>query len=140
MGYTLELIEQIAEHMRALPEIEKTKIEKTRPEAVKLLAKEIKELQKKGYTLDQVASIITEKGIEIKTGTLKAYIQRGKDTQEETKPKARRGKKKELVQTTLPGTDSEKTDGAAKDTVQSTNKDTQPTAGTFTPKPDREDV
>ena len=125
MGYTLELIEQIAEHMRGLPEVEKNKIEKTRPEAVKMLAKEIKEMQRKGYTLDQIAGIITERGIEIKTGTLKAYIQRGKGPKPETKPKATKGTKPtksvDMHQETSPGTHATKKPGTFEVTPDTEN-------------------
>lgn len=78
MGYTLAQVEEIASKLRALPEIEPPPKDLTKQEVVKMLAKEIKALQKRGYSLDQIASSLKGEGLDISTPTLKSYLQRTK--------------------------------------------------------------
>jgi hypothetical protein len=60
MGYKLEQVEAIASKLRALPAIEPPPKDLTKQEVVKMLAKEIKSLQKRGYTLEQIASSLKD--------------------------------------------------------------------------------
>jgi hypothetical protein len=85
MGYKLEQVEAIASKLRALPAIEPPPKDLTKQEVVKMLAKEIKSLQKRGYTLDQIATSLKGEGLDITTPTLKSYMQKIKTP---TKPKA----------------------------------------------------
>jgi hypothetical protein len=85
MGYKLEQVEAIASKLRALPAIEPPPKDLTKQEVVKMLAKEIKSLQKRGYTLEQIASSLKGEGLDISTPTLKSYLQKIKSP---TKPKA----------------------------------------------------
>jgi hypothetical protein len=84
MGYKLEQVEAIASKLRALPAIEPPPKDLTKQEVVKMLAKEIKSLQKRGYTLDQIATSLKGEGLDITTPTLKSYLQKIKSP---TKPK-----------------------------------------------------
>ena len=79
MKYTTEQLEQIAAKLQAMPPVEKKK-EHSKQEAVKILKKEIVALQKRGYTLEQVADALRGEGFEISTPTLKSYLQRTKRT------------------------------------------------------------
>jgi len=78
MGYTIEQIETIAAKLRELPPIEKKKREVNKQSAIVLLAKEITALQKRGYTLDQIAETLRGEGLEITTPILKNALQRAK--------------------------------------------------------------
>jgi intein-encoded DNA endonuclease-like protein len=78
MGYTAAQVEEIAGKLRAMPVIEPPPKDLTKQEVVKMLAKEIKSLQKRGYTLAQIATSLKGEGLDISTPTLKSYLQRVK--------------------------------------------------------------
>lgn len=89
MKYTLEAIEKIAETLRAMPKVETKKQEVSKSEGVKMLSKEIKSLQKRGYTMKMIAEILTTNELTISESVLKSYMQRsaatGSDTAAKTK-------------------------------------------------------
>jgi len=78
MKYTTEQLEAIAAKLRDMPPVEKKKQEHSKQEAVRILAKEITALQKRGYTLDQISETLRGEGLSIATPTLKSYLQRAK--------------------------------------------------------------
>jgi hypothetical protein len=78
MGYTVKQVEEIASKLRALPAIEPPPKDLTKSDVVKMLAKEIKSLQKRGYSLEQIASSLKGEGLDISTPTLKSYMQKAK--------------------------------------------------------------
>lgn len=80
MKYTVEKIEKIQIKLRSMPTVEKDKAEINRRESVKMLAKEIGELQKRGYTLEQIAHLLRDEGLAVATPTLKSYLQRAKSS------------------------------------------------------------
>lgn len=77
MRYSTEKIEEIAKALRDMPPIKPQK-EHSKQEAVRILAKEITALQKRGYTLEQIAEKLRDEGLDISTPTLKSYLQRAK--------------------------------------------------------------
>ena len=83
MSYTKSQIEEFAKRLKELPAIEKDEISKV--DAVKNLRGEILLMQKKGYTLDQTAEALTQMGFDIKTQTLKAYLQKANPKKKLTK-------------------------------------------------------
>ncbi|MFI3121956.1 MAG: protein mobC [Methylococcaceae bacterium] len=85
MGYTNEKLSAISAKLKTMPVIEKKKQEYSKQDAVKVLSKEIASLQKRGYTLDQIAETLRGEGLDITTPTLKSYLQRikvGKNKQQ----------------------------------------------------------
>jgi hypothetical protein len=76
MGYTAAQVKEIAVKLRAMPVVEQPPKDLTKQEVVKMLAKEIKSLQNKGYTLEQIATSLKGEGLDISTPTLKSYLQR----------------------------------------------------------------
>jgi len=119
MKYTTEQLEIIAAKLRDMPPVEK-KQEHSKQEAVRILAKEIIALQKRGYTLDQISETLKGEGLSIATTTLKSYLQRAK----------RRRTKKNSAQAPR---DTSPAPAAVK-------KSTDTSKATFTPKPDSEDI
>ena len=86
--YTAEQIEAIATHLKAMPPVEKKKQEFSKQEAVKILIKEITLLQKRGYSLSQIADTLKGQGLDIASPTLKSYLQRAKSPAKSTKKEA----------------------------------------------------
>ena len=78
MPITLEQIEKISTELKELPPIENRQQQVSKQEAVKRLANDINDLQKRGYTLEQIADLLKSKGLDIGTKTLKSYLQRAR--------------------------------------------------------------
>jgi hypothetical protein len=117
MKYTTEQLEAIAAKLRDMPPVEKKKQEHSKQEAVRMISKEIASLQKRGYTLDQISETLRGEGLSIATPTLKSYLQRAKPV------------KKAPVQ--VPG--DTPPPPSPKQLADTSN-------GTFTPKPDSDDI
>ena len=84
MAITIEQVERIAEKLRALPPIENKKRVVSKQESIKMLTGEIAGLRERGYTLEQIAELLTADQLEIGAPTLKSYLQRS------TKPSSRK--------------------------------------------------
>ncbi|AXQ50979.1 hypothetical protein DZC31_30150 (plasmid) [Stenotrophomonas rhizophila] len=78
MKITIETIENLQKSLKDLPVVEDKKREVSKPEAVKMLAADVAEMQKKGYTIEMIAEILTNSGLEMKPSTLKSYLTRAK--------------------------------------------------------------
>lgn len=76
MKYTTERVEAIAAKLRALPTVEKKRQEHSKQEVVKMIAKEIADLQKRGYSFDMIVEALRAEELVITTATLKSYLQR----------------------------------------------------------------
>lgn len=75
MRFSKEELAGIATRLRDLPARENAK-KHSKQEAVRLLGREIAELKKRGYTLEQIAQALSASGLPISTPTLKNYLQR----------------------------------------------------------------
>jgi len=84
MKYTDTQISEFMEKLRALPKIEISKSH-SKQETVNILKKEIADLKKRGYTLEQISESLTGIGLEVSTATLKNYLQRSKPTKQTPK-------------------------------------------------------
>lgn len=87
MTITLEGIEALKASMQEAPEVEKSRREISKQDAVKELRSEIEAMQKRGYTLEDIAEFMSKGGVQITTATLKSYLQRTKPARK-AKPKA----------------------------------------------------
>ena len=121
MKYTAEQVEAMAAKLRQLPPAEKKTQDFSRQETVKLLAKEIAALQRRGYTLEAISESLRGVGLDILTPTLKNYLQR-----------ARPGKKKTVR--------AAPAEARSKAPVASAVGKAPSPAAAFTPKPDSSDI
>jgi hypothetical protein len=78
MPLTRADIENFAEMLRSMPPAPPTAVNVTKQEAVKLLANEIARVQRRGYTLEQIAEALKGVGLDLTTPTLKNYLGRAK--------------------------------------------------------------
>ena len=76
--YNKDKIESVAAKLREMPIFVQEKTEFSKKETVLMLLKEIKDLQKRGYSLGQIAATLKGEGIGISTPTLRSYIQQKK--------------------------------------------------------------
>jgi len=84
MAIQLDTIEALRAKMKEAPEVAKEKRRVSKQEAIRELKRDIEAMQKRGYTLEDIAKFLTDGGMQITTPTLKSYLQRTKAD----KPKA----------------------------------------------------
>ena len=130
MGYSNEKLGAIAAKLKTMPVIEKKKQEHSKQDAIKMLAKEIAALQKRGYTLDQIAETLRGEGLDITTPTLKSYLQRIKAGKNKGQKEPKKEPQKEQINRMTPANkkpaDTDKSESSAKVAL--------------TPKPDSDDI
>jgi hypothetical protein len=95
--YTLAQVNELAAALRALPAKDPYQQRFHKLAAIAEIADEITALQKRGYTLEEVAGILTAEGVELTLGTLKMYLQRIRIRKERAAKRARRRSTMPLV-------------------------------------------
>ena len=124
MKFTTEQIEAVRSKLRDLPTIEKTRKEHNKAETVRMLSKEITALQKRGYSLEQIADYIKGEGLDIGTLTLRSYLQR---TKASAAPKPKAQAEKDTPPPLPP------------ETQKTPRPDVDKSRAYFTPRPDTDD-
>jgi hypothetical protein len=95
--YTLAQVNELAAALRALPAKDPYQRRFLKLAAIAEIADEITALQQRGYTLEEVAGILTAEGVEITFGTLKEYLQRIRIRRDKAAKRARRRSTMPLV-------------------------------------------
>ena len=91
---TRSLVDEAADKLKSLGPIPKEQQEVSKIDAIKLLRGQIKALQKKGYSMEQVAETLTEYGIPITAATLSSYLNK---TKKKTVSKTKQGSSAEVA-------------------------------------------
>ncbi len=136
MGYPLAQIETVKAQLSELPVANVQTRDVSKQEAIKLLARDITGLQRKGYSLDQVAALLSERGIPINTGTLKSYMRRTKRKRSRDGAKAKPSTAKAAADTRA---ETPPEVGATSAKVPS-SQEAKPGKNTFAPRHDSEDI
>lgn len=76
MGLTVKSVKALGDTLKEMKPIDESEREISKAEAVKLLAPEIRSLQGRGYSLEQVVEALGRGGVELSVGTLKSYLRR----------------------------------------------------------------
>ena len=134
MGYSNEKLGAIAAKLKTMPVIEKKNQEHSKQDAVKVLAKEIAALQKRGYTLDQIAETLRGEGLDITTPTLKSYLQRIKAGKNKGQKEPNNEPKKEIQK------EQQNRMTPANKKLADTDKSGPSAKASLTPKPDSDDI
>jgi hypothetical protein len=87
MGIKIADIEDIKKKMNELPEVNSLEREVSKKEAIKLMAEEIVQLQKRGYSTEMIAEFISNSGLQISVQTLKSYLTKAKAGSRQKLPK-----------------------------------------------------
>jgi len=85
MGLSRDQVEQLRLTLKGVPKAPAADVDTTKQEAVKLLSREIEGLQRRGYSLEQIAEMLKGGGLVVSTPTLKSYLSRAKTTRERGK-------------------------------------------------------
>lgn len=132
MGYTVEKVEKVADKLRSLPPApENKKREVSKQEAVKILADEITSLQKRGYTIEQIAELMRGEGLDFATPSLRSYLQRAKQ-----KKRVRKSKDTKATATQVSQTKKDIPPAPP----ASVKRKVDPAKATFTARPDTRDI
>lgn len=115
---TIKKAEELRDKLKAAPKVSPEKVEITKTELIGMLRGEIEAMQKRGYSLADIAKFITDDGIEITAPTLKSYLQRSKTNK---KPRTKKTPVTPKVESS--------------ETVKSTTKEFG-----FNPEPNKEDL
>jgi hypothetical protein len=78
MPLTRAQVALMAEKARRTPPAPPAEANVTKQEAVRLLAREIAGLQRKGYKLEQIVASFKGDGLDLSTATMKSYLSRAK--------------------------------------------------------------
>ncbi|MGB3133465.1 MAG: protein mobC [Candidatus Macondimonas sp.] len=91
--YTPEQLVSVAEKLRSMPAVEEKKksTELSKQDAIKALSKDIRAMQKRGYTLEMIANILKEENIAVSVPTLRNYLQTQRGRPAGTTRRTRRG-------------------------------------------------
>jgi hypothetical protein len=75
--YTPEFVDSVADKLRGMPPVEAPKkaSELNKQEAIKRLSKEIRAMQKRGYTMEMIANVLKSENITVSVATLRNYLQ-----------------------------------------------------------------
>lgn len=139
MGKTVEDIEAIGAYLDSLPPKEtKKRMVENKSEAVSLLQTHIESMRERGYSLEDIATILADRGVEIASPTLKSYLQRAR------KKPAQRKAKSATKPTSKPAQEAavqEHGSIAAKAAASlGATKETVAVSGTMTVRPDRAQI
>jgi hypothetical protein len=130
-NWTIKDAKRLQEKLRALPAVEKNEDTKlSKQETVKMISKEIADLQKRGYTIEQIISSFKGEGFDISTPTLRNYLYR-----------KRASKKNEAaVAKTTKNKDTPPRATVASTPNSSLKKSVDPAKAHFSVRPDTKDI
>jgi hypothetical protein len=72
----MEHVDKVREVLRGLPDLDRARRVITRGEAVKMLKEELEDLRKRGYSMKEIAAVLTTNGIRIAKPTLTHYLRK----------------------------------------------------------------
>ena len=75
MFFSKQQVDEMLQLLRSLPQ-KKREPQYTRAEVIRILARQIKAAQKRGYTIEEIAEMLKEKGLSVRPTTIKQYLQR----------------------------------------------------------------
>ena len=92
MKYTPEFVDSVAQKLRDLPPVESVKksAEMSKQEAIRKLSKDIRAMQKRGYTMDMIAGVLKSENITVSVATLRNYLQSSRGAVSGTPRRGRR--------------------------------------------------
>jgi DNA-binding transcriptional MerR regulator len=115
---TVEKVTEISQKLRDLPAPDRQKRQITKQESVRLLIKDIKHLRERGYTLHEIAELLSKEGLTLSAASLGNYIQRAT-------PKPARAAKSAKQHNDTPRAPARQEKAASKDGSFAIREDTQ---------------
>ena len=146
MAISVSQIEILLGKLEEMPQVEDPDRKISSLEAIRMMARSIRDLQSRGYSIEKIAEILRESGLEIAPTTLKNYLTKvkaspGKSNARSTSKPRRsstttsRGEKKKASEKDVSGVESK----PASNTKNSTGVTPVP-PGSFKPKDDTDEI
>lgn len=90
--FTAEQVESVAEKLRNMPAVDNKKKtpDLNKQDVIKTLSKDIRAMQKRGYTLEMIANILKGENISVSVPTLRNYLQTSRSRSSVTPRRSRR--------------------------------------------------
>lgn len=80
MEITVAQVDDVRSRLLEMPPLEEAKRKLTLQQAIARMAGELAELQRRGYSIDDIANILRATGVEISSTSLKTYLSRARNT------------------------------------------------------------
>ena len=74
MAIRVSQIESLREKLEVMPQVEDPDRKVSKMEAVRMMASSIRDLQSRGYSIEKIAEILGDSGLDIAPTTLKSYL------------------------------------------------------------------
>ncbi len=141
MGYKIAQIDELRQKLLELPEVDDVEREVTKQEAVRRMADAVSTLQKRGYSMEKIAEIMTTEGLAISVQTLKSYLTRARSN---PRSKPRRKVATSPSPSSMPEKAKPKESSSDPKAQSSENKndgpETSARSSSFTPRQDSDDI
>jgi hypothetical protein len=150
MGITVAEVYELRQKLDALPEQDAAEREVSKQDAVALMARQVRQLQQRGYSMDAVAQFISSHGLQISTHALRSYLSRAQRTTASKRTAKSRTSQVQLMDKQQnisikekspfeePSVKEVKPSRVTTDTAKSTSSSTTPHSSSFTPREDSE--
>lgn len=146
MAISVSQIEILRGKLEEMPQVEDPDRKVSKLEAVRMMALSIRDLQSRGYSIEKIAEILTDSGLDIAPTTLKSYLTKVKGSPVKSNPRtnskprgtsngARRGGVKKAPEKPVP----EVSPKPVSNTKNSPGV-TPVTPGSFKPKDDTDEI
>jgi len=141
MGIKVAQVEELRQKLLELPEVDDVEREVNKLEAVRRMADAVSLLKKRGYSMEKIAEILTNGGLEISAQTLKSYLTKAKS-------KSRTKKRLKIAAESFPSSTPEKVTPkvSSKDSKAQSNEKTNDgsltsaRSSSFIPRDDSDDI
>lgn len=142
MRITLATIDDLRRKLDELPPQAATHRAISKQEAVALLAKEVAALQNRGYTMDEIANVLSNNGLPVAVSTLKSYLSRAKSPSKKASTKPRHAAQGKSAATAVDADESTSKNGkrnaaeVPRETAARTDVSTGVRSSSFMPRED----
>lgn len=146
MAISVSQIEMLKGKLEEMPRVEDPDRKISNLEAVRMMASSIRDLQSRGYSIEKIAEILRESGLEIAPTTLKSYLTKVKGSPATSNPRSS-GRPRGPSSTRSPGAKKKTSEKPAEPVISKPGNDAKKTAGvtpvppgSFTPKEDSDEI
>ncbi|MFP3852376.1 hypothetical protein [Pseudomonas sp. W5-01] len=146
MAISVSQIEILRGKLEEMPEVENPDRKISNLEAIRMMASSIRDLQSRGYSIEKIAEILRESGLEIAPTTLKSYLTKVKGSpgksNSRSSGKPRRPSSSTSREVKKKASEKPAASVATKPTASSKNSAgvTPVPPGSFTPKEDSDEI
>nr|WP_172687575.1 hypothetical protein [Pseudomonas syringae] len=146
MAISVSQIEILKGKLEEMPQVQDPDRKISNLEAVRMMASSIRDLQSRGYSIEKIAEILRESGLEIAPTTLKSYLGKVKGSPKKSNSRStgKLGESSSATSRRVKKEASEKPSGSVNSKPTNNSKSstgvTPVPSGSFTPKEDSDEI